>query len=227
MKKKIISIVLIFLSVICALSAESRFKVGLEEGNNLNVYVISENYTKDNPSKEYAARISSYGKGFALTGEYDFSEKWGVKAKFGIAPAGTLYVNKFIFRPNEYAGIPHSRIGFYFLADAKYMVPLTDEMTLSPLFGLEAVFGTIHECYDSYHQREIKDKNFALGLNAGVETELKATDRITVNCGFTCAWFFINTLDFYKNKVESSGNLKIRYRYSYSLRGYLGATYSF
>ena len=119
---------------------------------------------------------------------------------------------------------------FDFATDFKYSIPVNKDFALSGLAGIEMLYGSLSRESGLTDDEKKMTKNFALGLNVGLEASFEVIENLYINGGVTGAWFFVNkceAIETMKDAMNMFGaNVKMSSS-SFYIRPYLGATYAF
>ena len=231
MNKKCLVILLVLVFALTGLCAkESGFKVGGQLGWGFDILRL--HVTGD--GDDYAENVTNNGFAFTLLGEYAFNKNWSVEANLGMMCAGKGVIAYFGDASNTDPDKSNKRAGlnFDFAIDGKYTFAINEKVSVSGLAGLEMLYGYLlkgtneFECFNYYTDSDFK--NFAFGLNLGLEGSYKLTDKISIVGGATGAWFFVNTSNYIKDNVndakEEGNNISV---VNFYIRPYVGATYAF
>lgn len=229
--KKLFAIIFVSVLVVAGLSA--NFKVGAELGWGFDFYNLKMSVSGSDESGKQT--LKNNGLALNLVGEYDFNESMGIKASAGLMFAGKAKV-KAVESGSGKSGetqeaSERSGLYFNFATDFKYSIPVNKDFALSGLAGVEMLYGSLSKQSEMTDDEKKMTKNFALGLNVGLEASFEVIENLYINGGVTGAWFFVNkseSVNEMKKMFSAMSKEKINISTSsFYIRPYLGATYAF
>ncbi len=229
--KKLFAIIFVSVLVVAGLSA--NFKVGAELGWGFDFYNLKMSVSGSDESGKQT--LKNNGLALNLVGEYDFNESMGIKASAGLMFAGKAKVKAVESGSGksgeEQVASEKSGLYFNFATDFKYSIPLNKDFALSGLAGIEMLYGSLSRESGQTDDEKKMTKNFALGLNVGLEASFEVIENLYINGGVTGAWFFVNKSEGV-NEMEKMFSAMSKEKInistsSFYIRPYLGATYAF
>ncbi len=223
--KKVLTVLLVLALAITTVSS-ANIKVGAEVGFGIDN--IKYNYKKGG-STASEKKVSLVNKGISanLTGEYGFNDNLGVKLS-----AGVMYGFKAKEDPAKEEGetgeLKNSGIFFDVLVDAKYSFNISEKLSVSGLGGVEVLYGNLKKSSTGM-DKDNKNTNLALGVNAGLEVGYKLIDNLSINGGVSASWMFVNTGKWKKSMTPDSNQQgdKFAIKSNLYIRPYVGAQYAF
>ncbi len=212
--KKVITVLLVLALAITAVTA-ANIKVGAELGYGVDFLKLSGK--KDGGKVSY--KLLNRGIAANLTGEYGFNDNLGIKLS-----AGVMYAFKAKNLSNsEINTITNKNSGLYFdlILDGKYSFNINEKFAVSSLAGVEMVYGYLMK---NGNEDDKKNKNLALGVNAGIEASYMIIDNLYINGGVSASWMFVNISKALNDIKKAMSNSHLN---SFFIRPYVGAQYAF
>lgn len=233
MKKKVLIVLLVSALVLTGLAAKdtSALKVGAQFGWGFDLIKSTAKTTVGSSTTKTTTQYKNNGFDMALTGEYDFNNKTGVRLTAGMMIMGKPYYK---YKDGEYKAAAvdqNSGVTGDFSLDFVYTHAFDKNLGISVLSGAEMMIGYVYKTGNADSDK--KAKNLALGVNIGGEFSYKASKNLYITGGVSGALFFVNNAEILKNSknsivVGSTTLADAKYStISLLLRPYIGAQYAF